>query len=67
MTTAQLNALLSSAYNRHVGKSGEAMTPTRAAKLARGDKAALCRIAEEKGIDLYTPAQCREAFALVVG
>lgn len=66
MTNAQINALLASAYNRHVAKAGDAMTPAKAAKLPRGDRAALCRIGEDKGLDLYTAEQCRQAFAVVV-
>lgn len=67
MTTSQINALISSAYNLHI-KAGDAMTPAKAAKLSRGDRAALCKILEDKGgSDIYTQAQARTAFAAVVG
>lgn len=67
MTTAQVNALIATSYNLHFGGSGEAMTPAKAAKLPRGDRAALCRTLEVNGgSDLYTQQQAREAFAEVV-
>ena len=60
------NAIIATAYNLHVRK-GEAMTPAKAAKLPRGDRAALCRILETKGgSDLYTSQQAAQAFAHVV-
>lgn len=69
MTTAQVNALIASAFNLHFGKArNEVMTPAKAAKLPRGDRAALCRVLEEKGgSDLYTTADARSAFAAVIG
>lgn len=69
MTADRINALLASSYNLHVGptKGGEAMTPAMAAKLPRGDRAALCRILEERGgSDLFTADECRTAFARIV-
>jgi hypothetical protein len=43
------------------------MTPAKAAKLPRGDRAQLCRMLEERGgSDLYTQDDARAAFALVV-
>ncbi len=67
MTQSRINALIASAYNLHVGKSGEAMTPAKAAKLPRGDRAALCRLLEIKGgSDLFSADDCRSAFAAVV-
>lgn len=67
MTQAQVNALIASAYNLHIRK-GQPMTPEAAAKLPRGDRAALCRILENKGgSDLYTADDARKAFAIVVG
>lgn len=69
MTKSKLNALLAASYNLHVGPrlGGQAMTPEAAGKLARGDKAALCRLLEERGgSDLYTAADARSAFAIVV-
>jgi hypothetical protein len=66
MTKAQVNALLATAYNLHI-QQGAAMTPAAAAKLPRGDRAALCRILETKGgSELYTAADARTAFAAVV-
>ncbi|MBT2300420.1 hypothetical protein J7E70_08070 [Variovorax paradoxus] len=69
MTNAQANALIASAYNLHFGKqANKVMTPAEAATLPRGDRAALCRVLETKGgSDLYTAADARSAFALVVG
>lgn len=70
MDAQRVNALLASAYNLHIGprQGGQAMTPAAAAKLPRGDRAALCRILEQKGgSGLYTADDCRKAFAIVVG
>lgn len=69
MTNAQANALIASAFNLHFGeKANKVLTPAEAAKLPRGDRAALCRVLEEKGgSDLYTADDARAAFALVVG
>jgi hypothetical protein len=70
MNADRINALLASSYNLHIGpkEGGEAMTPAKAAKLPRGDRAALCRILEKNGgSDLYTAEDCRKAFAIVVG
>lgn len=69
MTKAKINALLATAYNLHVGPrlGGDAMTPAKAAELPRGDKAALCRILEERGgSDIYSADDAREAFAAIV-
>ena len=66
MTAAKTNALIASAYNLHI-QQGDAMTPAKAAKLPRGDRAQLCRMLEERGgSDLYTQDDARAAFALVV-
>jgi hypothetical protein len=66
MNAAKVNALIATSYNLHVRK-GEAMTPAKAARLPRGDRAALCRLLETKGgSDLYSPAQAARAFAVVV-
>lgn len=65
----RLNELLATAYNVHVGPrvGGAAMTPADAAALSRGDKAALCRLLEERGgSDLFTAEDARRAFAAVV-
>lgn len=65
----RLNELLATAYNLHVGPriGGAAMTPTDAAALPRGDKAALCKLLEEHGgSDLFTAEDARRAFAAVV-
>lgn len=70
MDAALINAIIATAYNLHVGpaKGGEAMTPAKAATLSRADRAALCRLLEEKGgSDLYTREQAAAAFAHVVG
>lgn len=70
MTPTKINALIASSYNLHIGprEGGEAMTPAKAASLPRGDRAALCRLLEEKGgSDLYTADDARSAFAAVVG
>jgi hypothetical protein len=66
MTANLANAIISTAYNLHIRK-GEAMTPAKASKLSRGDRAALCRLLEQKGgSDLYTREQAAKAFAFVV-
>jgi len=66
---AKANAIIATAYNLHFGKqANKVMTPAEAAKLPRGDRAALCRVLEQKGgSDLYTADDARAAFALVVG
>jgi hypothetical protein len=69
MTKAQVNALIASAYNLHVGikTGGEAMTPAKAANLPRGDRAMLCKVLSEKGgSDLYTQAQATDAMCAVI-
>lgn len=69
MTKSQINALIASAYNLHVGpkENGEAMTPAKAAALSRGDRAQLCSILREKGgSDLYTKEQADEAFQAII-
>lgn len=69
MQASQINALIASSYNLHIGpkERGEAMTPAKAAKLPRGDRAALCDLLREKGgSDLYTQAQAEEAFLAIV-
>jgi hypothetical protein len=66
MTKTQINALIASSYNLHVQK-GEAMTPAKAAKLPRGDRAMLCKVLRDKGgSDLYTQAQAEEALCAIV-
>lgn len=66
MTPFIVNAIIATSYNLHV-KQGAPMTPAAAAKLSRGDRAALCRLLEEKGgSSLYTKADARTAFACVV-
>lgn len=68
MTPSRVNALIASAFNLHFGKGADkVMTPTMAAELKRGDRAALCRVLETKGgSDLYTADDARAAFARVV-
>lgn len=69
MTSNQINALIASAYNLHIGpvERGEAMTPAKAAKLPRGDRAMLCKILRDKGgSDLYTQEQAGEALCAIV-
>jgi hypothetical protein len=69
MTSNQINALIATSYNLHIGpvRLGEAMTPAKAAKLARGDRAMLCKILIDKGgSDLYTQEQAGEALAAIV-
>jgi hypothetical protein len=69
MTESKINALIASAYNLHVGPlvRGEAMTPAKAAALPRWERAALCKtLADKGGSDLYSQAQAREAFGVVV-
>jgi hypothetical protein len=62
----KVNALIASAYNLHI-QQGNPMTPVSAAKLPRSVRAQLCRFLEERGgSDLYTAADARAAFALVV-
>lgn len=69
MNTAQANAVIATSFNLHFGKQrNHVMTPAEAAKLPRGDRAALCRVLEEKGGSyLYTADDARSAFARVVG
>lgn len=69
LTTAKINALIASSYNIHIGpkERGEAMTPSKAAALSRGDRAKLCSILREKGgSDLYTKEQANEAFQAII-
>ena len=68
MTSSQINALIASAFNIHFAKAQQrVLTPAEAAKMPRGDRAALCRVLEERGgSDLYTADDCRAAFAAVV-
>jgi len=64
----RINELLATAYNLHVGPriGGDPMTPKAAASLPRGDKAALCRILEQRGgSDLFSQADAAAAFAFV--
>jgi hypothetical protein len=66
MQQSKVNAIIATAYNLHI-QQGEAMTPAKAAKLPRGDRAHLCKLLEDKGgSDLYTQADAREAFVVVV-
>lgn len=69
MNKQRADALIATAYNLHFGKKeGKTMTAIDAARLPRGDRAALCRVLESKGgSDLFTSDDCRRAFALVVG
>jgi hypothetical protein len=69
MDKAKVNALIATAYNLHFGKKeGKVLTATEAGKLPRGDRAALCRVLENKGgSDLFNADDCRSAFAAVVG
>lgn len=68
MTSSQVNALIATSFNLHFGKArNEVMTPAKAAKLSRGDRAALCMVLEQKGgSDLFTAEQARKAYALCV-
>lgn len=67
MTNDLANAIIATSYNLHI-QQGEAMTPAKAAKLPRGDRAMLCSILRDKGgSDLYTQAQAGEALAFIVG
>lgn len=69
MNASQINALIASSYNIHVGpaKRGEAMTPAKAAKLPRGDRAMLCKILRDKGgSDLFTQDQAGEALCAIL-
>ena len=64
----RINELLATAYNLHVGPriGGGSMTPKAAAALSRGDKAALCRILEQRGgSDLFSQSDAAAAFAFV--
>lgn len=66
LTTAKINALIASSYNLHI-QQGEAMTPEKAAKLPRGDRAMLCKLLRDKGgSDLYTQEQAGEALSLII-
>lgn len=71
MTRDRINALMAASYNLHVGPLGpqdSGMTPAKAGKLSRGDKAALCKLlADRGGSDFFTQAEAGTAFAIVVG
>lgn len=69
ITASKVNAVVATAYNLHIGPktNGRTMTPADAAKLSRGDRAALCRILESNGgSEIYTAADAARAFAFVV-
>lgn len=69
MNTHQVNALIASSYNLHVGpkERGEAMTPAKTTKLPRGDRAMLCKILRDKGgSDLYSQEQAAQALCFVL-
>lgn len=66
LTVGKVNAIIATAYNLHIQK-GEALTSAKAAELPRGDRAALCKILNEKGgSDLYTKEQAGEAYLAIV-
>lgn len=70
MTPATINALLSSAYNLHVGPKlgGDIMTPAKAAKLKRADRVALAFLLREKGgSDVYSKIDADRAYVALVG
>lgn len=69
MTAAKAHAIVATAFNLHFGAArNEVMTPAKAAKLSRGDQAALCMVLEQRGgSDLYDAAAARAAYACVVG
>lgn len=68
MDSSRVNALIASAYNVYGPRSGEAMTPAKAAKLSRSERAELCRLMEIRGgSDLFTVEDAKAAFAEVVG
>lgn len=65
MDKDRIDALLAASYNLHVGKGrrGDRMTPAKAAKLKRADRAQLARILMERGgSDQFTQGEAREAF-----
>jgi hypothetical protein len=65
MDTHRLDELLAASYNLHVGKGrrGDRMTPAKAAKLKRADRAQLARILMERGGSAeFSQAEAREAF-----
>ena len=69
MNASQINALIASSYNLHASgrEKGEAMTPDKAAKLPRGDRAMLCKILSEKGgSEIYSQEQAREALSAII-
>lgn len=68
MDANRANALIATSYNLHFGRAeGKVLTAEDAARLPRGDRAALCRVLETKGgSDLFSAADCQSAFALVV-
>lgn len=69
MLARQVNELIASSYNIHIGpkERGEAMTPAKAAKLPQGDRAMLCKILrDEGGSDLFTKEQAGEALSMVL-
>lgn len=65
MDKDRIDALISASYNLHVGKGrrGDRMTPAKAAKLKRADRAQLARLLIELDHSLeFTEAEAREAF-----
>lgn len=69
MTASQVNALIASSYNIHVGpiQRGAFMSPDKAAALPRGERANLCAILRDKGgSDLYTKAQAETALLAIL-
>ncbi len=69
MDHAQINALLASSYNLHVGPQagGEAMTPAKAASLPKGDRAALATILRDRGgSDLFTKEDAQAAYLAII-
>lgn len=68
MTAAKAHAIVATAYNLHVGPriGGDAMTPAKAAQMAKGDQLACCvLLAERGGSDLYTADDARDAYAFL--
>lgn len=68
MTNSQIDALIAGSFNLHFGKARQhVMTPAEAAKLSRGDRAALCLVLERnKENGFYTTEEAHEAYVRCV-
>ncbi len=67
MTTKKALAIVATSYNKYFGGSGNAMTPSDARKLSKGDKLGLLRTFINNADEtLYSIKEAESAFALIV-